>query len=120
MPDILLELQFIAPVSAVAGNTDDPGFRYRPTQFVELAGKKFLLHHILDPRALRDDLKLQIKREHPDVVVFGHTHRPFSERIGRTLFFNPGYAGRPKHGAERSVAILHCEGREVRPEFISL
>ena len=36
------------------------------------------------------------------------------------LFFNPGYAGRPKFGAARSVAILHCDKKEIRPEFVSL
>ena len=36
------------------------------------------------------------------------------------LFFNPGYAGKPKFGTERSVAILHLEGGQFRPEFIPL
>jgi hypothetical protein len=33
---------------------------------------------------------------------------------------NPGYAGKPKPGAERSVAILHCDGKGIRPEFLPL
>jgi predicted phosphodiesterase len=44
---IILELQFIAPVTAVLGNTDgDPGFRL--TEVVALAEKKFLVHHIVN------------------------------------------------------------------------
>jgi hypothetical protein len=31
---------------------------------------------------------------------------------------NPGYAGKPKFGAERTVAILRCQ--EMRVEFLSL
>ena len=40
---ILQELEQIAPVTAVCGNTDDPGFRYRMTQVVQLSARKFLI-----------------------------------------------------------------------------
>jgi predicted phosphodiesterase len=53
-------------------------------------------------------------------VVFGHTHKPFSENIGSTLFFNPGYAGKSRFGMPRSVAILHCTDEGIRPESIPL
>lgn len=78
---LLAELEMLAPVTAVAGNTDDPIFGYPVTQRLELAGRKFLLHHIVDPHALRDDLTALITTDRPDVVVFGHTHKPFCERI---------------------------------------
>jgi putative phosphoesterase len=119
LPRLLLELRQIAPVTAVLGNTD-AGVQLELTEVVELAGRKFLLHHIVNPRLPGDDLKARLARERPDVVVFGHTHRPFCERIGGTLFFNPGYAGRPKFGLARSVAILHCDEKELRHEFIPL
>jgi hypothetical protein len=38
LPRIILDLEQIAPVTAVSGNTDDPGLHYRPTECVELAG----------------------------------------------------------------------------------
>ena len=120
MPALLLELEFIAPITAVAGNTDDPALGYRPTQVVKLANRKFLIHHIVDPHDLRDDLKSRIARERPDVVIFGHTHKPFSEQIGGTLFFNPGYAGPQRFKLPRSVALLHCDGNELRPEWLAL
>ena len=87
---------------------------------ITLAGKKFLVHHIVYPRALEENLAARIGREKPDAVVFGHTHKPFCETINGILFFNPGYAGKPKFGAERSVAILHLEGKAIRHEFIPL
>jgi uncharacterized protein len=119
-PAIILALEQIAPVTAVLGNTDDPGFHYRQTEVVELAGHKFLLHHIVHPGALADPIKARIARERPDVVVFGHTHKPFSERIGGTLFFNPGYAGKARFGLERSVALLHCGAKGIRAEHLTL
>ncbi len=116
---IILELQFIAPVTAVLGNTDsDIGFRL--TETVELARRKFLVHHIVSPRELSETVAARIAKDRPDVVVFGHTHKQFSEIVNGVLFFNPGYAGKPKFGAERSVAILHLDGKEIRPEFFPL
>jgi putative phosphoesterase len=119
-PSILLELRQIAPVTAVSGNTDEPGFGYPLTQTLELAGRKFLLHHIVNPPAPDDALRERLALERPDVVVFGHTHKPFCETIQGTLFFNPGYAGKSRFGMERTVAILESGGKSIRSEYFKL
>jgi putative phosphoesterase len=120
LPAIILALEQIAPVTAVTGNTDDPGFRYSQTELVELAGRRFLVQHIVNPQFPSDPLKARIARQRPHAVVFGHTHKPFHERIGGTLFFNPGYAGKSRFGLERSVAILHCGDKGIRAEYLNL
>jgi uncharacterized protein len=120
LPAILLHLEQIAPVTAVGGNTDDPGLGYRPTEIVTLADRKFLLQHIVNPHSLTDQLQARLARERPDVVVFGHTHKPFSETIGGTLFFNPGYAGKPRFLHKRSVALLHCDENGIRVNYLPL
>ena len=119
-PAILQELQLIAPVTAVSGNTDDPGFRYALTQTLALAGHKFLLHHIVNPHRVDDRVQELLARHQPDVVVFGHSHKPFSETLNGTFFFNPGYAGKSRFGMARTLAVLHCGPRELRPEFLPL
>ena len=116
---IVAELQAIAPVTAVLGNTDSSP-NYRLTEVAAVAQRKFLVHHIVNPHALREELRLQIARERPDVVVFGHTHLAFRGTIDGVLYLNPGYAGKPKYGAERTVAILHVGEAELRPEFLPL
>ena len=116
---IILELEFIAPVTAVQGNCDN-NIGYRLTETVELAKRKFLVHHIVDPRALSDTVSQRLAKDQPAAVIFGHTHRPFAETIDGVLYFNPGYAGKPKLGTERSVAILHCDEQGIRHEFIPL
>ncbi|HNW06158.1 MAG: metallophosphoesterase family protein [Verrucomicrobia bacterium] len=120
LPIVLLELEQIAPVTAVGGNTDDPGLGYPETAIALLEGRKFLLQHIVKPQAPAEPLRARLARERPDVVVFGHTHKPFCQRLGGTLFFNPGYAGKPRFGLERSAAILHCQPDEIRPEYLRL
>jgi putative phosphoesterase len=116
---IELELKFIAPVTVVLGNTD-LGLSFKLTEVITLADKKFLVHHIVNPRDLNEDLEARLRREQPDAVIFGHTHKKFAGTLGGIFFFNPGYAGKPKFGAERSVAKLHIESGEIRHEFIPL
>ena len=113
---VLFDLEQIAPVTAVLGNVD-AGLPLRDTELVTLGGCKFLLHHIVEPRALNELLQRRIAREQPHAVVFGHTHKPFYETVSGRLFINPGSAGRPRFHLPRSVAILHCEKREIRVEF---
>jgi hypothetical protein len=107
------------PVTAVYGNTD-MNLPFKETEVIELAARKFLIHHIVNPFALTDKLKDRIAWAQPHVVVFGHTHRTFCETVGGVLYFNPGSAGKPKFGLGRTVAILHCDAKEIRHEFIPL
>ena len=116
---LLLELEANAPVTAVLGNTDG-GVALNLTEVAKIGGRKFLVHHIVNPHALGDDLRIRIARERPDAVVFGHTHKPFCETIGGVLFINPGYAGKPRFALDRSVAILHCDEKQLRVEFVPL
>ncbi|MCX6903041.1 MAG: metallophosphoesterase family protein [Verrucomicrobia bacterium] len=116
---ILDQLGQIAPVTAVLGN-NDLGLRLRSFELIVLGWRKFLVHHIVNPLAPSEALRQRLTLEAPEVVVSGHSHKAGSGTIGPTFFINPGYAGRPRFGQPRSVAILHCEDRELRPEFLSL
>lgn len=118
LPWLVLKLEEIAPVTAVVGNTDG-GISLRETESVLLDGRKFLLHHIVNPHALHEQLAARIAREKPDVVIFGHTHKPFCETIDGILFLNPGYAGRQRFKLPRSVAILKTKP-ELKVEFKTL
>lgn len=116
---IILQLESLAPVTAVIGNCDTHQF-YPETEVVKLAEHKFLVHHIVDAHALPESLKRKVAKEQPSAVIFGHTHKPFCEHIGGTLFFNPGYSGKPRFNLPRSIAILHCEDGAIRPEYFKL
>jgi putative phosphoesterase len=116
---IISELELIAPVTAVYGNTD-MNLLFKETEIIILAGRKFFIHHIVNPVAPGERVKERIAREQPHVVVFGHTHKRFCETVNRILFFNPGYSGKPKLNLERGVAILHCDEKEIRAEFLPL
>ena len=116
---IELELKAIAPVTVVLGNTD-LGMTYRLTEIFAPVEKKFLVQHIVNPTAPDEKLQARLTRDKPDAVIFGHTHKKYAETIGDILFFNPGYAGKPRPGTDRSVAILHVEDGQIRYDFIPL
>jgi putative phosphoesterase len=119
LPWVIMELEDIAPVTAVAGNCDE-GSSFKETEVIELGGHRFLVHHIVDVHKPSEVLRRQIHRHRPDVVVFGHSHKPFNQRVGDTLYFNPGYAGKPRFGQPRSVAVLHCDESGIRAEYKAL
>lgn len=116
---ITFQLEQVAPVTAVTGNTDS-GLRFKETELVILAGRKFIIQHIVDPRTPDERLRRLIATHTPDAVIFGHTHKAFDQAVNGTRFFNPGYAGRPKFNQPRSVAVFHCDNTGTTPEFISL
>jgi putative phosphoesterase len=119
LPWIITELEQIAPVTAVLGNNDQ-GLSYKESELVKLGRRKFLVHHIVDVHRPSDAVKRQIIRERPDVVIFGHSHKPFNQVLEGTLYFNPGYAGKSRFGQARSVAIMDCGDDSIRPEFFRL
>ena len=53
-----------------------------------------------------------------DVIVCGHTHKPYTKQIGDTLFINVGSAGKPKDGDRRACwALIETSPDGVRVEF---
>jgi putative phosphoesterase len=119
MPWILLQLEQVAPVTAVLGNTD-ADIMLRETEVIELGSVRFFIHHIVNPRALTGTLRDRMTRANPSVVIFGHTHQASEDSIEGRLFLNPGYAGKPRFAQPRSVALLHIENRHVASEILPL
>lgn len=117
---VLVELERIAPVTAVLGNCDGPLAGVRETEVLELGGHRFLVHHIVDPSGPDDLAARAIAHHRPDLVVFGHTHRPHDSTVGPVRFLNPGYAGRVRFAQPRSVALLDLGVPSLPVRFIEL
>lgn len=118
--DIIHRLEEIAPVFAVEGNND--WFGVYPTERVEqMNGRRILIRHIFGElhqldRAARDVLET----ERPDILIFGHSHRPYRQQLGGTLLFNPGSAGPRRFKLPRTVGLLTLTRSEVEAEIVSL
>ncbi|MDQ3071440.1 MAG: metallophosphatase family protein [Acidobacteriota bacterium] len=54
-----------------------------------------------------------------DIIVFGHTHRPYTKPVDGVLFVNAGSVGKPKDGDWRACYIILEPGRTTEPvQFI--
>lgn len=108
--DLLVELEAVAPVTAVWGNTDGFDLRARLPEIaaVELAGVRIVVAH---GHQLGSPTAPALRRAHPEaaVIVFGHTHRPLVDP-GPALVVNPGSAGAARFGIPPSVGILTLAG----------
>ena len=118
--EIISHLEQIAPVFAVEGNND--WFNQFPTESIqELAGHTVLIRHIFgELHQLQAADRSLLDRVRPDVVVFGHSHRPYVERLGRTMLFNPGSAGPKRFSLPRTVGLLSLSENHVDAEIIRL
>jgi putative phosphoesterase len=117
--EILDELELIAPVRAVYGNTDAPG-QPRLADAIDLSIGGVAIHvshghEIGSPVAAR-----LLERYAADVVVFGHTHRPLIARAGDRLVLNPGAAGPRRFDIMPSVARLTIRDGRADAELIAL
>ena len=113
--EVILELEMIARVVAVRGNTDTdlPDARYPLTRRLTLDGVDIFLCHEPFRAAGLDPA--------PAVIIHGHTHVPHNQVENGTLWFNPGTAGKPQFGnSERTAGILTLEDGRVTGEIIPL
>ena len=114
---LVLDMEAIAPTTAVLGNTDGD-MPINESAVVTLDGKKFFVQHIVDPHRLQATLRERLKLIEPDVVVFGHTHMPFCETLGGVLFLNPGSVTQPRGDYRPSMVCLTIDHGKITPKFI--
>jgi hypothetical protein len=115
-PHILTELETIAPVHAVIGNTD--GFplaeRVPVVQELTLHGHRVVVTH---GHLLGSPTPELLSVAHPDadIIVYGHTHTPYVGRVNGTLIVNPGAAGPARFRLKPSIATLEWNrfGEEI-------
>jgi putative phosphoesterase len=110
--DIFIELETIAPVTAVRGNMDRFGKIALHDDVLARSFdgiRFFIVHDIGSPYSIRPRLLSSIEHYAPHVVIFGHTHKPFSSTVNGMLFFNPGSATQARGGHKKSVGIIEIQ-----------
>lgn len=109
--DLVIELQSLAPVTAVFGNTDGFDVRAKAPQVaeIELDGFSIVVTHG-DQFGRPTPTKLHEAFPRAEIIVFGHSHRPLLELVDKTVtVMNPGGAGAPRFSIPPSVGILELE-----------
>jgi putative phosphoesterase len=117
--EVLDELELIAPVLAVYGNTDAPG-NARLSESIEISIGEVSIHvshgHELGSPAPG---KL-LERYTAEVIVYGHTHQHLVARAEGRLVVNPGAAGPRRFKLEPSVARLTIVDGRADVELVPL
>ena len=109
--EVMIDLQAIAPVTAVYGNVDPPEIRSRLPQVAsaELDGFEVVVTHG-DQFGHPTPEKLHAAFPRAEIIVYGHTHQPLLELVDKTVtVMNPGGAGRPRFDLNPSVGIMELE-----------
>jgi predicted phosphodiesterase len=147
-PQALQSLSRVAPVIAVRGNIHlrdlSRGGAELPHHVeLTLCGHRLIVTHghsqraigfwgdsfvavayllgLLSRKQINRWIARRLKRRFPwaDVVVFGHTHRPFQRWIDGTLFFNPGAVSQDEESIP-SVGILTLGHDLLETEIVLL
>ncbi len=121
-PAILQALATVAPVTAVAGNLDDPatvGDLPREARG-EVDGVRFVVGH-KPKRLLKRIVRGKLSLADLDLVVWGHEHIPSATWVDGVLHLNPGTASSPEEEDDGpTVAIVEKLATGLGVRFIPL
>lgn len=110
-PEILDQLRPLASIYAVRGNNDREWAEgLAKTLRFQIEGVEFFMTH--NKKDVAWDLG------NAQVVVFGHTHKFFQERIDGRLWLNPGSCGKRRFDQEITMAVLTAENGNFQVEKI--
>ena len=117
--EVLHELELIAPVMAVFGNTDDASNPLLVSSIDRVIGG--LSVHVSHGHEVGSPTPARLLERYPaDVIVYGHTHRQHVARADARLVVNPGAAGARRFKLTPSVALLRIADGRAEVEVIEL
>ncbi len=112
-PEILEQLEKIAPVYVVRGNNDKEWAEHLPiTLTFQIEQCRFFLVH--NKKQVPGDLT------GIDAVIFGHSHKYFAQELEGRLWLNPGSCGKRRFDQEITMAILTVDGSSLSVDKITI
>lgn len=119
---VIYELESIAPLFAVAGNTDsyDLTNTLGTKKVFKIGDVKFGLTHGNKGgfNTTIERVKFAFSKSSIECAVFGHSHIPFNQVIDGVLYFNPGSPTDKRRQEYYSYGILTIENNTVSGEII--
>lgn len=110
--ELLTELEALAPVTAVYGNTDRGELRSRLPRVAELELDGFRIAVTHGDQVGRGVSSAALHELFPeaDILIHGHTHIPKLELVDVVVtVMNPGAAGERRYDIPASVGIIELE-----------
>ena len=111
----LEKLRDLGNFKGVHGNMDPNEIkRELPDKDIfELMGFRIGITHPSEggsPIGLKSRVKSKLG-EYPDLIIYGHTHKPANEREGRTIYLNPGSATGAFPARYRTYGVLNIKDK---------
>ena len=120
----LRRLNAIVPTKAVQGNMDESAVKkILPLKEIIICGdlKIGVTHgHIGGSREALKNATASFKDDKMDVVIFGHSHQALNERVGKTLYFNPGSPNDMIKAKFLSYGLITIEAGKVKAEIVKV
>jgi putative phosphoesterase len=113
------KLQEIAPLRAVWGNIDgqDARARFPEHQRFIMEGFTIWMTHITGrPGRYNPAIRTQLAFKAPDILIGGHSHilQVQRDQKYKTLYLNPGAAGRHGFHKKRSLLLFNLENKSIK------
>ncbi len=108
-------------VIAVCGNMDDYEIYDAVPQIrtVPAGGKRIGLIHGWGAReGLEKRILDRFRSDMPDLIVYGHSHRPYWGRVEQVLMFNPGAPNTRVGHPAGTVGLIEIIGDDIQAKFV--
>lgn len=109
---IVKQLKAIGELVAIRGNNDFGAWAIKIpySRYVAIDGVRFFMVH--DRYDVPNDIKPV------DVILFGHSHEYFQEKMDGVMWLNPGSCGKPRFNLDLTMAIMTiADGRYEIEKF---
>ncbi len=121
---VLPEFEFCfgaVPVYSVQGNMDPADCGFPPKRILIFGSYRVgLIHGWGAPGRVAEHAFSAFVDEDLDLIIYGHSHRPWLEQRGKTLLFNPGSAVDHRNQAPACSVGLVELGEQIRARHIYL
>jgi predicted phosphodiesterase len=105
----------IAPLVAIRGNNDlDWAVSLNDTEVMDVQNiRLYIIHDV-------NDLRIDLRAHHVQIVVSGHSHRPSLREKAGVLYVNPGSAGPRRFNLPVALGELLIQGGAVTARVVDL
>lgn len=113
----------IKEVKAVYGNMDTAAIRklLPRRQIIKLGAFSVgLFHGEGPPKTILEKVKAEFQDDKVDMVIFGHSHQPFNQKIGNVRYFNPGSPNDTIFAPYCSYGIIEVANKDFSVNHVNI
>ncbi|MFO7886902.1 MAG: metallophosphoesterase [Eubacteriales bacterium] len=109
----IIENELGFEIIKVKGNCDISELDEQDEIILNIKDKKILVTHghKYNVKFTLDNLHYRVEEIEADIVLFGHTHKPFNQNINDVLFFNPGSPTNPRNTPDKTYGIIDIDDK---------